>query len=304
MNKVFITGISGLLGANIARELAGATILGSYNSHAVDFKQSNVSTVQLDLNDAAKTEQTILAFAPDTIIHCAALTNVDYCEQHPDAAHAAHVTVTENLVRIATKAGAKLVFISTDSVFDGKKGFYTEQDTPKPLNVYAQTKLQGEQAALKHPNTIVLRTNMYGWNVQDKKSLAEWVLDNLKNDKKMDGFTDILFSPVLVNRIARIIKHLCAQDYRGTLHIASTDSMTKYYFATAVAETFGYPTQLISARESAGKFAVARPERTTLATGKARQLGVPLASIRDDLREMKHLLDSGAVAELKQAKAH
>lgn len=304
MNKVFITGISGLLGANIARELTGTTILGSYNNHAVDFKQPNISTVQLDLNDAAKTEQTIVAFAPDTIIHCAALTNIDFCEQHPDKAHAAHVTVTETLARAAAKTGAKLVYISTDSVFDGKRGFYSEADAPAPVNTYAKTKLLGEQAALKHANTMVLRTNMYGWNVQDKKSLAEWVLDNLKNNKRMDGFTDILFAPVLVNRIGRIIQHLCARDYRGTLHIASTDSMTKYYFATAVAETFGYPAHLIAARESAGKFAVPRPERTTLATGKARQLGVPLASIRDDLREMKHLLDSGAVAELKQAKAH
>ncbi len=299
--KAFITGISGLLGANIAKTLpAGTQILGAYNTHPVDFKQNHIRTMKIDLADFQKVENTLAEFQPNVIIHCAALTNVDWCETNKEQATKMHVEATENLAKIAKRLRSKLVYISTDSVFDGTKGSYTEQDMPNPVNVYAKTKLQGEEAARMNPDTIIVRTNMYGWNAQNKNSLAEWVLSNLAERKPMDGFTDITFSPVLANRISRSIQHLLDKNFTGTINLNSTDAINKYEFACLVAEIFGHPKTSITPKTSDGAFKVPRPKNTTLKTDLAKQLGVPLASVREDLLEMKQLLDNGYVTQLKQ----
>lgn len=303
--KAFITGISGLLGANLAKTLPASTqILGTYNTHPVEFNQPNINTIKLDLTNLQETENAIAQFQPDVIIHCAAITNVDWCETNKEATTKAHVEVTEHLAKIAKRLRSKFVYISTDSVFDGAKGNYSEQDTPNPVNFYARTKLQGEEAARMNPDTIIIRTNMYGWNAQDKKSLAEWVLANLQDKKPMDGFTDIIFSPMLVNRISRSIQYLLDKNFTGTINLNSTDALNKYEFACRVAETFGHPKTNITPKTSDGVFKVPRPKNTTLNTSIAKQLGVPLATIREDLLEMKQLLDNGYVAELKKCKTH
>ena len=129
-------------------------------------------------------------------MHCAAATNVDWCEDNPKQAEAINVQATADLAEIAAALNARFVYISTDSVFDGKRGDYAETDEPAPLNVYARSKLAGEQETLRlNAAAIVVRVSIYGWNAQKKESLAEWVLRRLEEGSDVPGFTDVFFTP-------------------------------------------------------------------------------------------------------------
>jgi dTDP-4-dehydrorhamnose reductase len=137
---------------------------------------------------------------PAWIVHCAAATNVDWCESHPVECMRVNAEAAGALARAARSIGARLVYISTDSVFDGVSGGYRETDPVSPVNHYARSKASGESAVLDEiPDALVLRTNIYGWNLQSKHSLAEWALARLEGGEVVPGFRDVSFSPLLVN---------------------------------------------------------------------------------------------------------
>ena len=163
MKRLLITGGSGLLGSNIAKLATSKfDVHATYNENEVNMK--NVHFFGIDLTrkeQLAKIEK----IKPDFIIHCAALTDVDDCEGNPDKAYNQNVLTSINVASIARKIGAYLIHISTDSVFDGTKGNYKEDDTPNPINVYGKTKLEAEQKVTSiQPDSCIVRTNIYGWN--------------------------------------------------------------------------------------------------------------------------------------------
>ena len=120
----------------------------------------------------------------------------------------------------AARCGTKIVYISTDSVFDGARGGYREQDEPHPLNVYAKSKLAGEKAvAALCDNPLIVRTNIFGWNVQPRLTLAEWVIQSLSEGGRIPGFTDIIFSPLLVNDLARLVGDMLNGGLKGIYHV-------------------------------------------------------------------------------------
>ncbi|GAJ11079.1 unnamed protein product, partial [marine sediment metagenome] len=111
------------------------------------------------------------------------------------------------IARQAEQTGAHLIHISTDSVFDGTRGNYNEKDIPNPVNVYAKTKLEAEQKVMSIlPAACIVRTVIYGWNYQNKFSLAEWIIHKLSHREKLRAFKDVLFSPILVNDLAEILR--------------------------------------------------------------------------------------------------
>jgi dTDP-4-dehydrorhamnose reductase len=132
------------------------------------------------------------------------------------------------------------VHISTDAVFDGTKdGFYSEEDTPNPMSVYAKTKLDGEWAVLtENPKAIVSRVNFYGWSLNGKRSLAEFFYNNLSNNKSMSGFTDVLFCPMLVNDTARLLVKMLKRELKGLYHLVGPQAMSKYQFGVEIARRF------------------------------------------------------------------
>lgn len=299
--KIFITGISGLLGANLAKSFSkDAEIMGCYVGNAIDFKDPRIKAVELNVLDFEKSSKVVSEFSPDIIVHTAAMVNVDYAESHKDEAYEMNVKMTENVVKMASKLGSKIIYISSDSIFDGKKGDYSETDTVNPLSVYAQTKFQGEETVRGYDNHIVIRTVIHGLNAQDKKSFSEWILSNLKSGTPFNGFNDTYFTPILVNRIANAIEHLCAIDFKGTINIASTDRLSKYDFACLIADVFGYDKKLITSIQSDGKWIAPRPKDPSLNVEFAKTLGVKLQTAKEDIIEMKRLMENGYYEELKR----
>jgi dTDP-4-dehydrorhamnose reductase len=243
--RILITGASGLLGLNLALDASQAhTVFGVANQHAL--QGTPFPVLQADLTAPGEIERLLDATQPDWVIHCAALANVDACETDPQLAHRINAEVPEKFALVA-KGGARLVHISTDAVFDGVKGNYTEDDQPNPLSVYARTKLAGERAVLQaNPGAIVARVNLFGWSMGGKRSLAELFVNNLAAGKGMMGFTDVYFCPLLVNDIGPILFAMLEKGLNGLYHVFASDAMSKYDFGVAVAEKFGLDASLIT----------------------------------------------------------
>ena len=242
--KMMITGVSGLLGNNLALYFRDRfEVVGIYHTHKVDIE--GIRTVCVELCSAEETAEAIRRFTPDIIIHCAALASPDLCEVNRDLAERVNVASVANIVEALKDREVKLIYISTDLVFDGEKGNYSETDTVNPINFYGETKYKGELEALRHEKTIVARTNIFGKNILDKRSLAEWIIYELSNKRQITGFTDAIFSSIYTIELARLLEQALEAGLSGIYHFASKDSLSKYEFAVELAKAFGLDTTLI-----------------------------------------------------------
>jgi dTDP-4-dehydrorhamnose reductase len=298
---LIVTGASGLLGASLvsfARDL-GLNVVGLCHRHATLIPGVSVHIV--DLTDRIATRAAMEHFKPSTIVHCAAVTNVDWCEDHPKETEEVNVQATSFMAEMAAELRSGFVYISTDSVFDGKRGNYSEVDAPAPLNVYAQSKLRGEREALRHPTALVTRVSIYGWNVQNKQSLAEWILRQLAEGKKVGGFTDVHFSPMLVNDFAEVLMSMLDRQLGGVYHVVGAERISKYEFARRVAMAFGFePEQVVPTHLVDASLRAARPLDVSLNTAKVRlALGRAMPDVDSGLRRFRALQQSGYPQQLR-----
>lgn len=269
MARILITGASGLLGINLASEtMKDHDIIGVDRSKLVN---APFQIVQEDLSDLNSISSLLDAVRPAWLINCAALADLDVCEEFPERAKLLNTDMPAELARACKKRGISMVHISTDAVFDGQKdGFYTEQDVPNPLNVYAKTKLESEQiVAAENPSAIIARVNFYGWSLSGKRSLAEFFYNNLSSDKSMSGFTDAIFCPMLVNDTARTLVKMLKQGITGLYHLVGPQSMSKYQFGVEIARRFNLKEGGISPRSiHTSNLSAKRSHNLSLSTNK------------------------------------
>ena len=239
--KIYITGIAGLLGYSIYHCLKDKEKVDGFD--IVETEDRGMSYHHISLFDTEAVEQELIRGKADVLIHTAALVNVDECEEHPEDAEKLNVWVTAQLAQICQRHHIKMVYISTDAVFDGEEErLYTEEDPTNPVNVYGRTKLEGEEFVLRYPDNLVFRTNLYGINIQKKQSFGEWIYQSLKEDQVLHMFTDIDFSPILAEELAELIYKACQKKLCGLYHACGTGCMAKYSFAVKLKEIFGLKT--------------------------------------------------------------
>ena len=247
MKKLLVTGASGLLGLNLALRAAdlGWDVTGWTGRRSlarVPFKAE-----QVDLADLEDIPARVAAVAPDLVIHCAALADIDKAEQHPALAEKLNAQEPEALAYVANKNGAQLIHISTDAVFDGLRGDYRETDEPNPINVYARTKLEGERAVLAaYPQAAAARVNFYGWSPTGQRSLAEFFYTHLRSEQTMNGFTDVFFSPLYVGHLAELLLKMAELRLEGLYHVFCPQATSKYAFGVSVARLFELDESLIN----------------------------------------------------------
>jgi dTDP-4-dehydrorhamnose reductase len=273
MTKFLVTGDAGLLGSSLACAASRLyEVLGVSRSAPVF--PSNWRHTSLDLRDADATRRYLDEMRPDTIVHCAAMTDVEQCEAQPADAHAINVEATERLARWAGQNGAQFTHVSTDSVFDGSAGGYREEDPPRPLNQYARTKLAGENEAARWcADSLIVRTNFYGWNQTGKANLGKWMLGRLRRGEPLAAFSDVRFSPLFVNDLAKLILDLSLLRAQGLFHVAAQNSCSKYEFALLLGRAFGLDTRNIKPIPLEDfPFRAQRPRNTSLAVTKCGQL--------------------------------
>lgn len=299
---ILITGGSGLLGANLTVEALkiGTKVTSLYHEYkpyipGVDWRQC-------DLTDTDSALMLIRSCRPSSIIHCAALTNLDECESEPGLANRLNVDASRTVALAAREIGSKLVYISTDSVFDGERGNYNEEDRPRPINHYAKSKLAGEIAVTETLDTaMVIRTNFYGWNAKDKQSLAEWIIGRLESRKDVPGFADVIFNPLLVNHLARIILDMLNQRLKGLYHVGGTDTCSKYEFARDLATAFELdPSEIHPVSIDDSDLTTPRPKNTSLDNSKViADLGRTLPGFKAGFKRLKETRGSNFVQTIK-----
>ena len=293
MTRILITGATGLLGSNLIWEAADSYEVIGWARSSADSPPPGCTMDRVDLANADITTGCLHERCPDVIVHCAAITDVERCEREPDVARVMNVEATRILVQWCAQSGAQFVFISTDSVFDGSCGHYSEDDQPAPVNEYARTKLAAEAVVTGcFPDALILRTNFYGRNFKQKLSLAEWMLKKLARRERLAAFADVRFNPLLASHLGRIILDLIAHGAKGVFHAATRDECSKYEFALLIAKVFGLPTDEIHP-ETVGDFGfnAQRPKNTTLAVDKISGfLCREMPSVEEELQSFKQSL--------------
>lgn len=243
--RILITGVSGLLGNNLAFYLKDKyDILGLYNTHRVDIK--GVTTKKADLTREKEICAAINEFDPAVIIHCAAVSDIDYCEANRELTYQVNVLGTRQLIDLVRDKSTRFVYISTDAIYDNANGkSLVEEDKINPSNYYGASKYGGEQEVLKKTNTLILRTNIFGWNIQDKFSIAEWVVHELSQGREIQGFKDVYFSSIYTFELAKILDEAIKKGITGIYNCGSRTSMSKYAFALKLADYFQLDKSLI-----------------------------------------------------------
>jgi dTDP-4-dehydrorhamnose reductase len=269
--KLMITGHAGLLGSKILAQSGFQT----YPDRRIDITKPEIVRY-------------IEKVTPDIVIHCAAFTNVDLCETRREKAWLTNVTGTENVVTACTAIHAKVVYISTDFVFDGTGRMYTEEDSPNPINYYGKTKLEGEKIVQEMDDYIIVRTSvLYGWH--HPLNFVTWVLNELQNEKNIRIVTDQYTCPTLADNLAEVVLELCEKDVTGLYHVTGTERISRYDFAKKIADVFGLDASFMTPVKSEDLAQKApRPKDSSLSTQKIKAIiDTPLLSVKEGLQEMK-----------------
>jgi dTDP-4-dehydrorhamnose reductase len=293
--RILITGASGLLGINLALEAASQhDVFGQVNSQEISTNKFTI--VKADLLEPGAVERLFHETHPDWVVHCAALANLELCENDPVLARELNTEVPRNLAIQCRKGGARLLHVSTDAVFDGETGGYSEIDTPNPLSTYARSKLNAEYAVtVENPNAIIARVNFIGWSLTGKRSLAEFFYTNLSTGNEVMGFIDVDFCPLLVNDLAQIFLKMLGNGLSGIYHVVSSDHVSKYEFGVQIAHKFNFNGKLIQPMfvNKAGLKAPRSPKLTLKVDKLTRDLGEVLPTVSTGIDKFYTLHQQG-----------
>lgn len=281
MPKHLVIGASGQIGEHLLTALGGDGA-GTYFENAVPGLR------QIDARDERAVLALLRELDPDVVYLPASEPNVDLCEREPEATAAINVGVVEATAAACRAAGARLVFFSTDYVFDGTAGPYREEDEPRPLSEYGRQKLQGERLALALPGAIVVRTAVvYGWERQGKNFVVRLIAGNRNGDRWRVPH-DQVGSPTYAPNLAEAVVALARQGAEGIFHVAGTRAAGRYEFAVEAARAFDLDESLIEPVATADLAQAApRPLNAPLTVDKVEQtLDTPLLPYPEGLLAM------------------
>jgi len=288
--KILVIGGGGQLGTKIIEQAQEKHHLyATYMTRMPPLDPSR--TYQVDKTNNNVIQDLIKKLQPDAVIDTAAIHNVDRCETNKEEARLVNVEGTRNLAKACDVNGAKMIFVSTDYVFDGKRGLYKETDPPTPLNYYGQSKLDGEHAVNEAcENYAITRTSViYSWIKTDSLqsssgkplNFAMWVTQKLGKRESLNIVNDQYSSPTLADSLARVLITLCENDARGLYHVSGKTRLNRYDFTVKLAERMGYDASLIKPVNSSGFKQVAeRPMDSSLNVEKIEKtIKMPMLSI-------------------------
>ena len=267
--RILITGANGQLGCDLQRTLASHELI------LMDFPTFNLTK--------ASCEEQVASAQPDVVIHAAAYTDVDGAEHQPDLAMEVNGRGTEWVARGAARAKARLIYISTDYVFDGaKRTPYLENDPPNPLSTYGRSKLEGERRALVYcPNALVVRTSwLYGTH---GKNFVNTVMRLAMEQPELRVVADQRGCPTNAADLAQSLAKMLTLDIRGIVHATGTGDCTWYELASVIVSAMGRQTPIHPITTAEAGRRAARPSYSVLANCVLKQSGMTLPHWRDSL---------------------
>jgi len=286
--KVLIVGASGLVGnalyRNFSKSKENYSVRGTYYSLKLD------EFYQLDISDFFAVERLLKKEKPNVILLPAAISSVDYCEEHPQETKEVNVKGAKNLIRYTKLFNSRLVYFSSEYVFDGEAGPYTEEDEPHPINEYGRQKLEVENFIKQNlDNFLIIRTTVvYGWERKGKNFVMS-LIKKLRNKETIKIPVDQISSPTYVRNLAEAVRELIEKGKRGIYNIVGNEIIDRYIFAKMVCKIFNFDSDLlipITTEELEQK--AKRPLKAGLKIDKARnELETKLVSPEEGLKLMK-----------------
>lgn len=299
-NRILITGANGLLGQALVRRMSRFPeydVLATGRDDAPRYEGGSCGYAPLDVTDPEAIRDLFQDFAPNVVINCAAMTQVDRCEQDREACWAVNADAVESLAEACKTIGARLVQVSTDFVFDGEEGPYHEDARPEPINYYGRSKLAAENAvrAAGMSKWAIVRTVLvYGTGHElSRSNFVLWLLNELQNGRSVHIVDDQWRTPTYVDDLALGIERLVHFEKTGLYHVSGRELLSVHDFALTIADVFGQDPGLIHP-VSSDYFdsAAARPPRTGFIILKAEtELGYKPRSTRDALIHLGNKLD-------------
>lgn len=288
--KVLITGATGRIGRTLLLHLPSDVDVELLLS-PLSRQLPEYPWYRTDITNYDKTVMAITCAKPDVIMHLAAFSDVDGCEIDPDVAYKINSEGAGNVAKSCAECGAKMVLLSTDYVFDGVSGPYSENDVPNPINIYGHSKLEGENAALTHiDNLLIIRISVpFGKRVEDTDhNFVSWLIEQLQAGNSVHIADDQFTTPAYLDEFSRVLWTLVHKGISGIYHYGTSDRLSRYEMTLHVCQAMGFPDELVCpVKTSDLDFIAKRPLESGFVTGKVHEiLNMPPISFNNALLRM------------------
>lgn len=292
MEKIVITGVNGLLGQKLLEQVHHKYLILGIDLHDAPFnKKIKFEYRQLDLTKRRPIKDLIAEYQPNYIVNTAAMTDVDGCETQKELCWKINVEAVENLIYGVRNTGVKIIQLSSDYVFDGNNGPYSEASVPKPLGYYGKSKLASENlliaAGIDH--AIVRTMVLYGYGIEIRPNFVTWLIEKLKNGESVKIVTDQFGNPTLADDLARAIFRIIERNKWDLFHISGSELIDRYSFALKIADVFKLDKSLIAPITTPELNQPApRPLKSGFILDKAKaELGIEMSNIEEGLKILK-----------------
>ena len=253
MKRLLVTGAGGFVAGSVIRQATGNWKVEALSGKECPVDLPGLGWHKIDLLDPDSVEGLFREIKPDAVVHAAAVADIDFCESHRDIAERINAGVTGRLVDLCNRTGARMVYLSTDSVFDGARGNYTEEDKPSPINYYAETKVRGEEAVrAMDENWVIARLALVvGLPVIGAgNSFLPKMIDAMESGKEVGFPGNEIRTPVDVITLGRALLELADREETGIFHLAGNDAISRFDMAKRIAEKWGFPSTLVVRKDS------------------------------------------------------
>ena len=250
--KVLVTGCNGFIGSLLVNHLltnSSYLVFGTAKESNRNPNLPSENYIELDLLDSNKIKQVLINIHPQIIIHSAAISQVDKCENQPEICKRINEEATREIVQICKELNCRLIFFSTDFVFSGENNRETIHGLPNPKSVYAKSKLNAEKLVLELGNkaAIIRPVLVYGYSpVANRPNIFTWVMDSLTNEKNINVVSDQIRTPTFVNDVVKLTANIMENSLHGIFHIGGSQKFSVFEFACAIARCTGNDSNLIS----------------------------------------------------------
>lgn len=299
--RVLITGATGLLGKSLIESAnKPSEILGTYIGDYDMGDAPGAKYEKMDIRNMRGYAALFEKLKPQVVIHTAGVSSPDYAHKHRQESWEMNVSGTENIAYLSKKFSSKLIYLSSNGIYDGNNAPYDEEDKPVPVNYYGEIKLKGEEVVKDSGcrYAIVRPILMYGWNYTfERSNITTVALDKLKKKEKMFAYEDVFVMPLLSYSCAEVIWRIIREDRVGAFNISGKDRVSIYAFIKEAARVFGLDESLVMpVRQGFFKELCPRPADTSYKTDKMEKvLGIIPLSLDAGLRIMKEKLKGSNV---------